>query len=166
MAKNLEIKLKMDSFKNILNSLVNISASDEGTLNQKDVYYQIGNGLLKLRVQNGENMLIKYNRDESGNDRWSDYDILKLSGEDVEKFLNGIFNIETIVDKERKLYLFKDTRIHLDTVNSLGLFLELETVVTSSLDYAKDLFDDMVEILELDTGKQILSSYRDLMLEK
>lgn len=166
MAKNLEIKLKMDSFKNILNSLVNISASDEGTLNQKDVYYQIGNGLLKLRVQNGENMLIKYNRDESGNDRWSDYDILKLSGEDVEKFLNGIFNIETIVDKERKLYLFKDTRIHLDTVNSLGLFLELETVVTSSLDYAKDLFDEMVEILELDTGKQILSSYRDLMLEK
>lgn len=166
MAKNLEIKLKMDSFKNILNSLVNISASDEGTLNQKDVYYQIGNGLLKLRVQNGENMLIKYNRDESGNDRWSDYDILKLSGEDVEKFLNGIFNIENIVDKERKLYLFKDTRIHLDTVNSLGLFLELETVVTSSLDYAKDLFDEMVEILELDTGKQILSSYRDLMLEK
>jgi len=166
MAKNLEIKLKMDSFEKILMRLKNMGASDEGTLNQKDIYYQIENGLLKLRVQDGENVLIKYNRDESGNDRWSDYDILKLSGEDVERYMKGIFNIETIVEKERKLYLYKDTRIHLDTVNDLGLFLELETVVTSSLDYAKDLFNEMVTILELDTGRQILSSYRDLMLKK
>lgn len=166
MAKNLEIKLKMESFEAILECLINIGASDEGVLNQKDIYYQIGNGLLKLRVQNGDNMLIKYNRDESGNDRWSDYDIMKLSGDEIEKFLKGIFNIETIVDKERQLYLYKDTRIHLDTVKSLGLFLELETVVTSSLDYAKELFNEMIKILELNTDKQILSSYRDLMLRK
>jgi predicted adenylyl cyclase CyaB len=166
MAKNLEIKLKLDSFDEIIEHLNKVGASDEGILKQKDVYYGIKNGLLKLRVQNGENLLIKYNRDESGNDRWSDYDIMKLDGDNVEKYLNDIFKIETTVIKERRLYLYKDTRIHLDSVESLGLFLELETVVTSSLEYAKKLFDDMVEILKIDTSRQFLKSYRDLLLEE
>jgi predicted adenylyl cyclase CyaB len=166
MARNLEIKLKLESFDNIIERLNNMGASDEGILNQKDIYYHINNGLLKLRVQDGENSLIKYNRDESGSDRWSDYDILKLEGDDVEKYLNDIFPVETTVTKQRRLYLFKDTRIHLDTVSDLGLFLELETVVTSSLDTAKRLFDEMVYLLELDTGRQILKSYRDLLIGK
>jgi predicted adenylyl cyclase CyaB len=166
MARNLEIKIKLDSFGDIIERLGNMGASDEGILNQKDIYYHINNGLLKLRVQDGENLLIKYNRDETGSDRWSDYDILKLEGGDAEKYLNDIFTIETTVIKERKLYLFKDTRIHLDSVTGLGLFLELETVVTSSLNNAKRLFGEMVQLLELDTSRQILKSYRDLLIGK
>jgi predicted adenylyl cyclase CyaB len=164
MARNLELKIKLDSFEPLIEQLSNINASDAGILNQKDVYYEIENGLLKLRIQNGEYLLIKYNRDESGNDRWSDYDILKLEGDNVEEYLKDMFKIETTVVKERKLYLYKDTRIHLDKVNNLGLFLELETVVTTSVEYAKELFDEMVEILQLDTSGQLLKSYRDLLL--
>ena len=166
MARNLEIKLELDSFDGLIEKLDSMGASNEGILNQKDVYYRINDGLLKLRIQDGENLLIKYNRDESGSDRWSDYDILKLEGDNAEKYLNDIFTVEATVIKERKLYLYKDTRIHLDSVTGLGLFLELETVVTSSLDNAKQLFDEMVQQLGLDTRRQILKSYRDLLMGK
>jgi adenylate cyclase, class 2 len=166
MPKNLELKVPYKSFSKIENFLQKINADFRGELIQKDIYYQTGNGLLKLRIENGEQSLIKYIRDETGKDRWSDFRVIRFSGGDAESFLRDIFNVETVVEKKRLLHIYDNTRIHLDEVKGLGKFLELETLVLNGLEDAKKRFDDIIVKLELDLKNQIKKSYKILIEEK
>ena len=163
MAVNLELKIPIKNISKFEESLVKIGAELKGVLKQKDIYYKVDNGLLKLRLENGEASLIKYSRDEKNKNRWSNYFVLKLEGEEVENYFNDFFQIETVVSKKRKLYIYKDTRIHLDLVEGLGEFLELETVVIEGKEKAKQLFDEIVKLLEINTSNQIKTSYRYLV---
>ena len=166
MPLNLEIKIKIKSKEEFANKMNLLSAEFIGELNQKDVYFNYAKGLLKLRKQNDKYELIKYNRNEGEGERWSEYSILHLAGDSVEEYLTDILNLEVIVEKKRDLFIYKNTRIHLDEVKNLGEFLELETVVKDiTQEEAKDEFNEVVNILQLDIEKVIRSSYRDLMLE-
>lgn len=164
MAQNLELKVKVDSHIKIIELLKSVNAQSKGALNQKDIYYKCNKGLLKLRVQNGSYQLIKYIRDENASDRFSNYELLELSGNDAEKYLSDILDVEAIVEKKRDLYIYKNTRIHLDSVKILGEFLELETVVVSDDQNVQAEFDEVVKILALNLDPQIRCSYRDLIL--
>lgn len=166
MARNLELKIKLSSHKNAVSVLKKIKAEYAGLLKQKDTYFKIKNGLLKLRSVNGKYELIKYLRDEKGKKRWSDYEVLRLEGVNPEKYFSGIFKVDVIVEKKRALYLYKGTRIHLDTVKNLGTFLELETVVDKGLKDAEARFNEMVSLLKLDLSKQIKASYKNLLEKK
>jgi predicted adenylyl cyclase CyaB len=88
-----------------------------------------------------------------------------MKGKKIPEFFDGIFPVETVVEKKRELWLYDNTRIHLDTVKSLGTFLELETLVIKGKKDAQKRFDHMVETLGLDFKGQIRSSYRHLMLK-
>ncbi len=162
MPTNLELKIKINSKAKLEKTVKNIKAVYKGLLVQKDIYFQNDKGILKLRIEKGSYNLIKYSRDEIKK-RWSDYEILKLEGKDVEKFLSGILKVEAVVEKKRKLYLYKNTRIHIDEVKSLGSFLELETVVVKDKKSASAEFDKVIRLLNLDISKQIKSSYRNLL---
>jgi len=166
MPQNLELKIKVNSHSKILNNLKKIKAKRIGILKQKDIYYKNNDGLLKLRIQPDKNELIKYTRDEKTSKRFSDYDILIIEGSSPEKFLADLFDIEVIVSKERELWMFNNTRIHLDKVKTLGSFIELETLVIKDKKDAEKRFVDIVNFLELDLSKQLRLSYRDLLLRK
>ena len=165
MPKNLELKINVKSHQIFRKKLIEIGAEKIGILNQKDVYYKVQKGLLKLRIEDRKESLIYYNRDEIGKNRWSNYDFLKIENEGGEKFLRKIFAIETIVEKTRELFLFENTRIHLDKVKSLGNYLELETLVLQSHAEAKKRFERIRDLLDLDISKQIKKSYRDLLIK-
>lgn len=162
MPTNLELKIKISNAAKIQKNAEKMKAVYKGTLVQKDIYYKFKKGLLKLRVENGQNYLIKYVRDEKGK-RWSDYEILNITGKNVEKYLSQILSVDVVVEKKRKLYLYKDTRIHIDEVKNLGHFLELESVVTSNKKNAAEEFNEVVKLLELDLSGQIKSSYCKLL---
>lgn len=164
MALNLELKARVENHEAIKHILKNIGATFEKILDQKDIYYKVEDGLLKLRIENGNYSLIKYNREEEKSDRWSNYYVVKMEGTETELLFSSLFPIETEVLKKRELYMYKDTRIHIDSVENLGKFIELETVVHGEREYAKELFDEMIELLNLDLSDQIRSSYRDLIL--
>lgn len=166
MAQNLEIKIKVENLKQITNLIEQLGAVYSELLKQKDTYYKNDAGLLKLRNTNREFQLIKYNRDEINPDRWSDYELLFITGDNVEDYLASLFEIEAIVEKERELYLFNNTRIHLDNVKGLGQFLELETVVRTSQEEAKTEFEKVLAALKIDINKQIKTSYRYLIEKK
>ncbi|MBZ0199157.1 MAG: class IV adenylate cyclase [Ignavibacteriaceae bacterium] len=166
MPFNLEIKVPVKSLSSIKKKLNKIDAEYAGTLNQTDIYYKIKKGLLKLRIENGKSQLIQYFRDEKSKDRWSDYRILELSSDNAEEFLAGLFSAEVTVKKERKLYWYKNTRIHLDKVKGLGTFLELETKLTSGKKDARDRFNFLIKHLQLDVNNQIRKSYRDSLRKK
>ena len=167
MAINLELKIKTQTNDLLVEKIISNGGKFIELLPQKDTYYKFDKELLKLRKVKEEFQLVKYNRNEKEGERWSDYSLLFIKGEDVEGYLKDLFEIETIVEKERNLYIYKNTRIHLDAVNNLGQFLELETVVKEiTKEEAKIEFYEVVEFLGLDLEKQIRKSYRDLMLAR
>jgi len=167
MATNLELKIKLNSFGEIIENIKNNKILHIKTLLQKDTYYKIHDGLLKLRKQNDNFELIKYKRNEKNGERWSNYFVLNVSGENAENYFDDLFEIETVVEKTRELYIYENTRIHLDEVKSLGKFLELETVVDKlSKEESIKEFNEVVKILHLNISDQIRKSYRDLLLKK
>jgi len=166
MALNLELKVKIRSHDEVITLLNSIKCEITNTLTQKDTYYKYPKGLLKLREQNGKFQLVKYQRNGRSTERWSDYSILHLSGDNVEKYLEELFEVETIVKKVRNLYIYKNTRIHLDEVKKLGKYLELETVVEEiTQEEAKQQFEDVINLLNLESLTGIRNSYKDLVLK-
>ena len=165
MPVNLELKVKLKTFAPIKKLLNVINAGFVKELRQKDVYYKISGGLLKLRIENGKQSIIKYLRDEKGSDRFSNYEVLYFSEGDAENFFNNIFQVEAVVQKVRKLYLYDNTRVHLDSVKGLGNFLELETLVLAGKPDAKKRYKEIIKLLELDKYQELKKSYRDLIIE-
>lgn len=166
MPRNLELKIKLKSFSEIKKRLNQIGAEFTAELDQKDIYYKNKSGLLKLRIENNVECLIRYNRNENSKLRWSDYNLIKFREGNAEKFLADLFEIETVVDKKRSLYMYDNTRIHLDRIKNLGNYLELETLVFKGHQDAKKRFSGIVSLLQIDLKNQIKKSNRDLMLEK
>lgn len=166
MASNLEIKVTLPSFVRIKSLLTNLGAEFHSSWKQKDIYYQCSNGLLKLRIQDSGNELIYYNRAEKAKKRWSEYFILSFQDENPDKFFTRAFGRQAIVEKERTLYIYGNTRIHLDKVKNLGLFLELESVVKNSKKSAEAEFRLVHKSLELHKYPELRKSYSDLIIEK
>lgn len=166
MPKNLEIKVKLTSHKEIKSILKKLKIPLKELLIQKDIYYKVKTGILKLRIENNKQTLIFYDRNEKSKKRWSDYHLLEINNTDGNKYLKRFMDVLTIVDKKRELYLYKNTRIHLDHVKNLGYFLELETRVINGLKDAEKRFNYLLDVLNLRDRKEIRASYKDLLLKK
>lgn len=166
MPTNLELKVRLMDHSEILKKVKEIDADFRGELNQTDVYYKFNKGLLKLRVENGTQTLIKYLRNEKSGERWSDYQLISLGENDARVYLKDILDEEAVVEKKRLLYLYDNTRIHIDTVKGLGSFMELETLVLEGKTEAADRFEKTIKLLEIDKKDEIRKSYRDLILER
>lgn len=164
MPVNLELKVKLKSFNPVRKLLGEINAEYIGILKQTDLYYKTAGNLLKLRIENGEQSIIKYLRDEKSRDRFSSYQCLKFSSGDAAELFNNVFDIEAIVNKKRYIYMYNDTRIHLDSVKGLGYFLELETLVLNGKADARKRYKDIFELLKLDKYEEFRKSYRDLIM--
>lgn len=166
MAKNLEIKVKLNSHKEIKNILSKNNIKLKKLLRQRDIYYEVPYGLLKLRIENGKQTLIFYQRNEESKKRWSDYFLVDITTKNSEKFFDKFLNRIVEVKKVRELYVYKNTRIHLDKVDKLGYFLELETRVINGLRDAEKRFNFLVNLLELIKYPELRTTYRNLILEK
>lgn len=166
MAKNLEIKVKIKSHKAVKEILRTKKIQLKDILNQKDIYYKVYRGILKLRIENGNQTLIFYDRNEKSKKRWSDYYLLDLSSVDAHKYLKRFLDTTVVVKKKRELYIYKNTRIHLDFVQGLGYFLELETRVVKGLKDAEKRFDYLLNLMKLKSETEIRASYKDLLMAK
>jgi predicted adenylyl cyclase CyaB len=166
MPVNLELKVKLNSFNPIKKTLLELNARYSGILNQTDIYYKITGGLLKLRIENGVQSIIKYKRDEKSSNRFSNYHILELSSGDARKFFKDVLEIEAVVIKKRYLYIYDNTRIHLDNVKGLGYFLELESLVINGKAEAKKRFNTICCALMLGKYNEIRKSYRDMVMSR
>ncbi|MEK7655598.1 MAG: class IV adenylate cyclase, partial [Patescibacteria group bacterium] len=168
--KNIELKVKVDNIKPLVRSLRTLGAHFAGTLKQKDTYYNCHEGRLKIREINGkEFMFIHYNRPDTASHKISDFEILELTKSQclkLKNILGSSLGIKVTVDKTRKLWMYKNTRIHLDDVNGLGKFLELESKITTSESHAKKEYDALIEALSLNNFIKIKKSYSDLLLVK
>jgi predicted adenylyl cyclase CyaB len=89
-------------------------------------------GRLKLReIEGAAAELIQYARPDEPAARASDYVIASIPDPaPLREALARALGVRAVVAKRRTLFLWRRTRIHLDDVEGLGAFLELETVIT------------------------------------
>lgn len=131
MSRNIEIKASLKDIKIRRKIAASLSESDPLIIYQEDIFFNVNNGYLKLRLfKNATGELISYNRAVKKGPKTSEYFILKTNTpEDLKKALEHNLGILQKVKKKRELYMFGRTRIHLDEVEQLGEFLELEVVL-------------------------------------
>lgn len=136
----------------------------------------MASGRLKLREWGAESdpaatnaQLIAYHRPDSAGSRESEYRLVPVAdGPALAAALAETAGVRVVVAKTRRLFLFGHTRIHLDTVDELGLFLELETVFSDPLDPSAYQAEHNLVIATLGLAHLavVSGSYSDLFLEQ
>jgi adenylate cyclase, class 2 len=126
---NVEIKAKSADNARIKAILEQKNARFEGIDHQIDTYFKVPNGRLKLREGNIENALIFYNRPNQAGPKQSDILLYQSKPQSSLKAIltqaNGILKV---VDKHRHIYFIDNVKFHLDDVNGLGSFVEIEAI--------------------------------------
>ncbi len=131
MARNTEIKARIESVASLQPRVA--ALADEGPLEirQDDTFFRCERGRLKLRdFLDGSGELIFYRRAEQAGPKESFYVRSPTSmPASLRESLSLAYGQAGRVVKRRVLFLLGRTRIHLDAVEGLGDFLELEVVL-------------------------------------
>ncbi len=137
--RNIELKARAPDPQATLRAALALDGIDDrGVLRQRDTYFRTADGRLKLRRQDDPShpaQLIAYTRADAPGARQSAYRLVDVPDPDaLAAALAGTYGVSVEVVKERRLLLWDGVRIHLDTVEGLGAFVELEAVAAPDSD--------------------------------
>jgi predicted adenylyl cyclase CyaB len=133
MATNVEIKAKITDLEALKQQVERVSDSPAELILQEDVFFHGPRGRLKLRIfSDDRGELIYYERADQAGPKQSHYFISRTAEpRKLMVVLEAAMGIRGIVRKERWLYWVDNTRIHLDEVEELGSFVELEVMLST-----------------------------------
>ncbi|MFC1593480.1 class IV adenylate cyclase [Candidatus Neomarinimicrobiota bacterium] len=128
--KNVEIKARITDYDKVKRLVEDLCHNPIYTEQQEDTFFNSSKGRLKLRESDGESEIIYYDRPNSYEPKQSDIAISFTKNPDsLKSVLSKSNGIRGIIKKKRILYKYGQTRIHLDDVEGLGNFIELEVVL-------------------------------------
>jgi len=168
MARNIEIKVRVDGHERLRAIAAELGARSAGTIHQIDRYYALGGARRqKLREIDGSTFeWIDYDRPEGEGVRSSDYSVVSYAAGECR--LNEILREKplVVVEKRRELWLLDNVRIHLDEVRGVGTFLELEAVVDQQHDdeRCRAGLDRLLDAFGVERAALVRASYSDLLL--
>jgi adenylate cyclase class IV len=143
-------------------------AEDRVEIVQRDTYFAVAHGGLKLREeQPGRPHLIQFERASEPQQRESRYRIIEVSnGEALCAALAAAIGIRGVVVKRRRLLLWENVRIHLDEVDQLGAFIELEAVAPpdSDLTHEHRLVTELRDALGITDERLVALGYAEQLL--
>jgi len=147
-----------------------LGAKDAGVLPQRDVYFMARRGRLKLRVEEGAlgGELIAYRRTDAFEPADSTYIIAPVAApEQLIEALEATLGTVAVVSKRRHLLLWEGVRIHLDEVDDLGSFIELEAVMPDAgdLEAAQEKVARLRAELRIADDALVAVGYADLVME-
>ena len=167
---NIEIKAYCNKPKNIHDVLKELSANYKGCDHQIDTYFNYENGRLKIRKGNIENSLIFYKRSNQKNPKESKIVLTKLpSKTNLKKVLKIAYGIKIEVEKKRHIYFIDNVKFHIDEVNDLGNFVEIEAIDNNEnigIETLNQQCKHYMKVLKIKKADLINYSYSDLLLEK
>jgi adenylate cyclase class IV len=138
--RNIELKATDPTPARSIEACRALNAEDRGTIWQRDSYFDVPFGGLKLREEDpGRPHLVQFERADEPQQRESRYRIIEI--EDARTLLAALtaaIGLTVVVTKRRHLFLWQDVRIHLDTVEHLGSFIELEAVAPPDSDLSHE----------------------------
>ncbi|MDR5855900.1 class IV adenylate cyclase [Caballeronia sp. LZ062] len=139
MARNIEIKARAHQFDQLRARAAALAADAPLVFRQQDFFYDVPTGRLKLRQfdDGTPSELIFYQRDDRDGPKVSYYSRSPVTNpEAMHALLAQALTTRGIVSKERHVFLVGRTRIHLDRVDGLGDFVELEVLLGQDDDEA------------------------------
>ena len=131
MPNNIEIKARVHDLADLRRRAEALSDTPVQVIPQEDTFFHTPKGRLKLRLlQPDQAQLVYYERpDQDGPKRSNYYIYATRDPQGLQTALRLALGIRGVVRKTRHLYLSGQTRIHLDDVEGLGQFMELEVVL-------------------------------------
>ncbi len=123
----MEIKARCSDPARVRAILRSRKARFKGVDHQRDTYFRVPEGRLKLREGNLENALIYYKRaDQKDSKRCDSILYENPDSSALKKVLAGALGVLIRVDKKREIYFIRNAKFHLDRVKGLGSFVEIE----------------------------------------
>jgi homotetrameric cytidine deaminase len=169
--RNVELKARDHDPEATLAAASGHGAADQGVLTQVDTYFAAREGRLKLREEGDAATLIAYARADEALARTSAYHLVSVPDPAALKAaLDDALGTVVVVEKFRRLLLWEGVRIHLDTVEGLGTWVELEAVGVGGTD-SSDLSDEhrkvaeLRAVLEIDDEHVAATGYAAMLLD-
>ncbi|XP_017892666.1 uncharacterized protein LOC108632527 [Ceratina calcarata] len=176
--RNIEIKARIDDPAVKISRVKQLTTDEGKIIKQHDTFFKIPNVTqyentkLKLRrFEDDSGELIYYHRANTLDPKLSTYEKTSLdlnACAGIERILSASNGCLGIVKKTRILYMVGQTRVHIDEVEGLGNFLELEVVLTDEQDTndGQKIAEDLMTKLDIKSEDLIANAYIDLLTDK
>ncbi len=170
MARNIEIKARVASIASIYQAAASIADGEAVETLQDDSFFKCELGRLKLRAfADGTAVLVFYRRADLQGPKESFYELSPCNEPDsLRQVLNLAYGSAGRVQKHRTLFMAGRTRIHLDKVQGLGDFVELEVTLEaheSAEDGVREAYEVMAA-LGLEESQLVEGAYVDLLAKQ
>ena len=166
---NIEIKARTSRPDFIRAYLHQQGAEFKGTDSQTDTYFQVPDGRLKLREGNIENNLIFYRRDNQSGPKQSNFSLVPVTdSEAMRKLLTDALGVKTTVRKQREIYYIHNVKFHLDSVEGLGSFVEIEAgnkLMNLPVETLRQQCESYMQAFEISASDLLEKSYSDMIEE-
>jgi len=167
---NIEIKARTSQAGVIRAYLLANNAVFKGTDWQTDTYFNTVRGRLKLRQGNIENNLIYYERKDQAGPKQSDFSLVEIADANaLKEILVAAIGLKIAVQKQREIYFIDNVKFHLDTLEQLGSFVEIEASNKYAPLSKEELNKQCVFYMQqfgIQESDLIDISYSDMLLEK
>jgi predicted adenylyl cyclase CyaB len=164
--RNIEIKARVFNRRH-LRDYMRLHGSQQQVQHQRDVFFNAPRGRLKLRCfRDGTGVLVAYDRADQAGPKLSDYTPAPVAdAAKCEQALTRSLGVRGIVEKKREIAIVGQTRIHLDQVKGLGVFLELEVVLRprQSLKSGRSIAKKLMKELNLGQDGLLERAYIDMI---
>ncbi len=165
---NVEMKAKCHQPDKIHEYLRSKGAIDKGVDHQIDRYFDVERGRLKLRSGNIENSLIYYERENLEGPKSSLIELYKtMDPKSLSEVLDKVLPLKVVVDKKRHIYFIENVKFHVDEVEQLGSFVEIEAIDEDGIIGLEKLNQQCsyyLKELEIKDADLINVSYSDMIL--
>lgn len=170
MPSNIEIKARIADAAQAARLAASLSDKPPQTILQRDTFFRCSTGRLKLReFPSGAGELISYVRADVAGVKQSHYEIVPVANAGALKaLLHQALGATVVVEKTRRLYVVGQTRVHLDSVQGLGAFLELEVVLRPGQAAAEGhvIAADLMRRLGIHESDLLATAYADMLAEE
>jgi len=167
---NIEIKARCPAPDQVRRLLLSAGADCRGIDRQTDTYFHVPDGRLKLRQGNIENALIFYRRPNQTGLKQSDVALYRTTEDSaLAEVLISALPVLVVVQKQREIYFLSNVKFHLDTVEGLGYFVEIEAIDadgTIGIETLRRQCESFMEKLGIRRDDLIDCSYSDLLMQK
>jgi predicted adenylyl cyclase CyaB len=169
VSRNVELKARDRDPGRTLQRALDAGAIEVGVLEQRDTYFAVPHGRLKLRQGSGcPAVLIPYERADAPAPTTSEYELVHVPDPGaLLAALERTIGIRTVVEKTRRLLLWEETvRIHPDDVRGLGAFVEIEAIANAGSDLAReqDQVERLCSALGVEKPDRVAAGYADLLV--